>query len=164
MTLESYTHVALRVERLREAETLYRELFALEVAWREAATPDGWATLPNSADWDDAERAGIQLGLVMLFRDGFRLALEAVETVACEGQLSHLGVLVDARELSRLREAAAAVGCEIVTFREGRALIFVDPFDVQWELNTFAYENPPSMSTGVRLGRWLDVEPAGATS
>src|SRR5262245_43346721 len=36
MTLHSFTHVALRVEHLRQAEALYRELFALDVAFREA--------------------------------------------------------------------------------------------------------------------------------
>jgi len=61
MTPHTFTHVALRVEHLRHAETLYRELFALEVAFRDAET---------------AERAGVDLGLVMLYRDGLRLALE----------------------------------------------------------------------------------------
>ncbi len=160
MTLHSYTHVALRVQRLRDAETFYRRLFALEVAFREAPTQDGWDTLPGWADWDDAERAGHELGLVMLHRDEFRLALEAAESVATDGQLSHLGVYVDDQELRRLREAAASAGCEIVVDRE-RALVIDDPFGIRWELNTFPYDDPPSLSTGARLGRWLDVQPPG---
>jgi hypothetical protein len=43
MSLHWYTHVALRVERLREAEAFYRGRFALEVAFREAETPEGCA-------------------------------------------------------------------------------------------------------------------------
>jgi catechol 2,3-dioxygenase-like lactoylglutathione lyase family enzyme len=161
MTLSSFTHVALRVERLREAETLYRGLFALEVAFREAGTADGWATLPDSADWDDAERAGLRLGLVMLHRDGFHLALEAADAVAPNGLLSHLGVLADEQELGRLREVAPAAGCEIVVDHQ-RALVLVDPLGVRWELNSFAYDDPHSLSTGARRGRWLDVEPPTA--
>src|SRR5262245_44764176 len=111
MALHSFTHVALRVGSLREAETFYRDLFGLEVAFREAETPDGWATLPDSAGWDDVERAGLQLGLVMLYRGGFRLALEAADTVVGNGRLSHLGVFVDEPELGRLRAAAVAAGC-----------------------------------------------------
>jgi hypothetical protein len=126
------------------------------VAFREADTPEGWATLPESADWDDAERAGIQLGLVMLQGESLRLALEAADSVATDGQLSHVGVRVDESELARLRETAARLGCEIVTDRPP-ALVFDDPFGVRWELNTFAYDDPPSQSTGARLGRWLDV-------
>jgi hypothetical protein len=38
--LHSVSHVALAVERLREAEEHYRRLFALEVAFREAQTAD----------------------------------------------------------------------------------------------------------------------------
>jgi hypothetical protein len=34
MTLHGFTHLALRVSDLREAEAFYCELFALEVAWR----------------------------------------------------------------------------------------------------------------------------------
>jgi catechol 2,3-dioxygenase-like lactoylglutathione lyase family enzyme len=156
MSIHALTHVALRVEQLREAEGFYRRLFALEVAWREAETPDGWATLPASADWDDAERAGFRRGIVMLYRDGFRLALEVADTVDRAGQLSHLGLFVDEQELRRLREIAAAAGCAVVVDRE-QALIIDDPFGVRWELNTFAYDDPPSMSTGARTGRWLDV-------
>ncbi len=33
MAMHSVTHVALRVDRLREAETFYRSLFALEVTF-----------------------------------------------------------------------------------------------------------------------------------
>jgi hypothetical protein len=46
------------------------------VAFREAETAAGWLTLPTSAGWEDAQRAGIDLGLVMLYRGGLRLALE----------------------------------------------------------------------------------------
>lgn len=132
---------------------------ALEVAWREAETPGGWASLPEWADWDDAERAGIQLGLVMLYRDGLRLALEAADAVDGSGTLSHLGVFADEQKLRRVREAAASAGCETVVDRE-RALIFDDPFGIRWELNTFDYDDPPSMSTGARTGCWLPLEPA----
>jgi catechol 2,3-dioxygenase-like lactoylglutathione lyase family enzyme len=156
MGLRSFTHLALRVERLREAEAFYRTLFLMEVAFREAETPDGWGTLPDLADWDDAEQAGIQLGLVMLHRDGIRLALEAADAVAQDGQLSHVGVFVDEQEMERLRQVAAPSGCRIVTDRE-RALVFDDPFGVRWELNTFAYDDPASLSTGARIGFWLDV-------
>ena len=75
MSLRSYTHVALCVEGLREAESFYCDLFGLEVAWREAETPQGWYTLPEPAGWDEAARAGIDLWIVMLYRDGMRIAL-----------------------------------------------------------------------------------------
>jgi hypothetical protein len=28
-------------------------------------------------------------------------------------------------------------------------------------VNSFAYDDPPSMSTGARFGHWLDVPPPG---
>jgi catechol 2,3-dioxygenase-like lactoylglutathione lyase family enzyme len=158
VTLQAFTHIALRVERLRDAESFYCALFGLEVAWREAEGPQGWLTLPESAGWDDAESAGIELGIVMLYRDGVRLALEAVDRVNDDGRLSHVGLLVDECELDRLRERAAAAGCDIVLDREA-ALVLDDPFGVRWELNSFPYDDPPSMSTGARTGAWLTVHP-----
>ena|SRR2546422_6290180 len=150
-------HLALRVERLRAAEAFYCELFALEVAFREAETPEGWQTLPTQAGWAEAEAAGVELDLVMLYRDGFRLALESVDRVSPPGLLSHVGVYADDSELERVRERAEGVGCKIVTFDRERSLVIDDPFGVRWELNTFAYDDPPSLSTGARTGRWLDV-------
>jgi catechol 2,3-dioxygenase-like lactoylglutathione lyase family enzyme len=163
MTLDSFTHVAIRVERLREAEAFYCGLLELKVAWREAETPQGWSTLPDSAGWDDAERAGIDLGVVMLYRDGLRLALEAAESVSKDGQLSHVGLFGDEDELQRLRERAGGARCEVVVDRE-QTLIFDDPFGVRWEVNSFAYDDPPSMSTGARTGRWLDLPPPGSSA
>jgi hypothetical protein len=69
-----------------------------------------------------------------------------------------VGVYVDEPERGRLRERAAAAGCAIALDHE-RALIIDDPFGVRWEVNTFAYDDPPSLSTGARRGDWLEIEP-----
>jgi hypothetical protein len=52
-----------------------------------------------------------------------------------------------------------AGGCEIVV-DTGRALIIDDPFGIRWELNTFAYDDPRSLSTGARTGRWIELAKA----
>jgi hypothetical protein len=91
----------------------------------------------------------------MLQGEILRLALEAADSVAVDGQLSHVGVRVDEAELARLRETAPRLGCEIAD--RPQALVFDDPFGVGWELNTFAYDDPRSQSTGARLERWLGV-------
>ena len=155
MTLHGFTHVALRVEHLRDAEALYGELFSLAVAFRETETSDGWRTLTPETDWDAIEQAGVDVGLVMLYRDGLRLALEAVDRVSREGLLSHVGVHVDMQEFEQLHARALATGCEVVADQYQRALIFDDPLGVRWEVNTFGYDDPPSLSTGARTGAWL---------
>jgi catechol 2,3-dioxygenase-like lactoylglutathione lyase family enzyme len=145
VSLVGVTHVALRVTDLRAAEEYYRGLLRLDVAFREAPTAEGWATLPDGAPWDDS------LELTMLFRDGFRLALERVDEVAAEGQLSHIGLQVDAEELDALRDQVDAV------VDNEQALVFDDRFGVRWELNTFTYSDPRALSTGARTGRWLEA-------
>lgn len=155
MTYRAFTHIALLVTPLRQAEEFYRTLFALEVALREAETADGWYTLPSDAGWDDAEAAGISLGLCSLHRDAFTLALEDGVSSA-GGRLSHIGVQVDVEDLSRLRTVALTLGFQVV--QDGQAiLVFDDPYGVRWEMTNSSYDDPRRLSTGARMGRWLPI-------
>jgi catechol 2,3-dioxygenase-like lactoylglutathione lyase family enzyme len=155
VSYRAFTHIALIVTPLRQAEEFYRTLFALEVAFREAETADGWYTLPSDASWDDAEAAGVSLGLCSLHRDAFTLALEAGSSSG-GGRLSHIGVQVDAEELARLRVVAPTLGCQVV--QDGQAiLVFDDPYGVRWEMTTSSYEDPRRLSTGARKGLWLTI-------
>lgn len=155
MTYQAFTHIALIVTPLRQAEAFYQTLFALEVAFREAEAADGWDTLPPDASWGDAEAAGISLGLCSLHRDAFTLALE--DGAGSEGgRLSHVGVQVDTQELERLRAVAPTLGCQVV--QDGTAiLVFDDPYGVRWELTTISFNDPRRLSTGARKGRWIDL-------
>jgi catechol 2,3-dioxygenase-like lactoylglutathione lyase family enzyme len=155
MSYRAVTHIALIVSPLRQAEEFYRTLFALEVAFREAETAGGWYTLPSDAGWDEAQAAGISLGLCSLHRDAFTLALEAGASSA-GGRLSHIGVQVDTEDLSRLRTVAPTLGCRVV--QDGKTLlVFDDPYGLRWEMTTSSYDDPRRLSTGARLGRWLTV-------
>lgn len=156
MTYRAFTHIALIVTPLRQAEEFYQRLFALEVAFREAEAADGWATLPADASWDDAEAAGVSLGLCSLHRDAFTLALEEGVSHA-GGRLSHVGVQVDEEELERLQTVAPTLGCQIV--QDGPTiLVFDDPYGIRWEITTSSYENPRLLSTGARKGRWITLD------
>ncbi len=117
MTLHGFTHLALRVDDLRQAEGVYADLFDLKVAFREVGNADEWWTLPPSSTWDDAG-VNAERGLVMLHRGGIRLALEGVQSICREGSLSHVGLHADARDLRRIRGRAVALGCRIVVDRE----------------------------------------------
>jgi catechol 2,3-dioxygenase-like lactoylglutathione lyase family enzyme len=155
MAYRAFTHIALLVSPLRQAEEFYRTLFALDIAFREAETADGWDTLPSDAGWDDAEAAGISLGLCSLHRDAFTLALEEGSSSG-GGRLSHIGVQVDAQDLSRLRTVAPTLRCQVV--QDGQAiLVFDDPYGVRWEMTTSSYDDPRRLSTGARMGRWLSI-------
>lgn len=156
MDTYAVTHIALRVTSLRDAETFYCMLFDLAVAWREAETADGWKTLPLDKSWDDAQAAHIHLGLVMLHRLGFALALEAVDEVTDAGQLSHIGVQVSVSELDRLRHDALRLGCQVI-HDQPTTLVFDDPYGVRWEPTTIDYTEPRQYSTGARAGKWLSV-------
>ena len=150
----SVTHIALNVSPLEKAEGFYRELFHMEVAFREAETPAGWATLPDDAGWAEARAAGIELGLSALSRDSFTLALEAGDSPQ---RLSHLGLAFDPAKMDRLRQRARVLNCAVLVDRAD-LIVFQDRYGVQWEITTSA----ALQSSGDRTGRWLDVK--GASS
>lgn len=152
----SVTHIALRVYPLREAESYYCGLFGLAVAFRETKIGDTWRSLPEGANWDDAEAAGISLTLVMLYRDRFNLALEAKTDVESGGRLSHLGLRVDADEINRIRHAAPTCGCRVLLDRPA-IVIFEDRYDVRWEVTTESFDDPRQQSNGATHGYWLDL-------
>jgi catechol 2,3-dioxygenase-like lactoylglutathione lyase family enzyme len=152
MAYRSWTHVALAVGELRQAEEFYARLFGLAVRFREAETADGWRTLRGGAGWDSARAAGIEPQLSSLGRDGVVLALEATEDERHGSRLSHIGIAADERDLIELRLRARELGCRIVTDR-GDLLVLDDTYGVRWEVSTTA----ELASTGDRTGRWLDV-------
>ena len=154
MSLYSVTHIALRATNLQEAEAYYCDLFGLEVAWREAETSDGWRRLPEGKTWDDAEATGIQLDTVMLHRDGLALALELHPSISTEGQLSHIGLLVDEPELNRLRHYGPQVGCRLLDDYE-QTIVFDDKYGIRWEPSTFPYTDPKRIGAGTE--RLLNV-------
>jgi len=152
MNISLESHIALRTENIREAEDYYCHLFDLRVAWRETETPEGWRRLPSGKTWEDAELAGIQLEMVMLHRD--RLALEKVSSVHASGSLSHIGLLVDKKELNRLRGSISKFGCSLIHDSEG-TLVFDDKFGVRWEPSLNDYSDPSKI--GDRPERMLNI-------
>jgi catechol 2,3-dioxygenase-like lactoylglutathione lyase family enzyme len=77
--LNSYLrHISLFVPNLREAEVYYQSLFQMELVGREAELDDGqWYTLPVGKGWEDAEAAGIELGMIALRKGNIALAFFA---------------------------------------------------------------------------------------
>jgi len=140
-----YTHVALHVDDLRAAEAFYRQVFDADVLFREAH--DGvWRTLPPDAGWEDAERAGTELHMVALGRDGIVLPLFAgTPTRRIIGIEASLDELESMRR--RLPEDARLIG------ETAQTLVFSDPFDVEWQVRA----GGGFQSSGELHGRWLVV-------
>jgi catechol 2,3-dioxygenase-like lactoylglutathione lyase family enzyme len=151
----SMTHIAICVlpAELRQAEEFYRRAFQMKVAFRETMTSDGWATLPDEDAWDYAARSGIDIGLVMLFRDQFAIDLEARAFPTGGGRFSHVGLEVDDRELIEVRERCRAAGCRF-TFESDDIVVFNDPYGMRWEYTTLPYADPYGLSAGRRNGHW----------
>jgi catechol 2,3-dioxygenase-like lactoylglutathione lyase family enzyme len=146
------SHVAITVPELEQAEAYYQALFDMEVVTREELGPDGDRQLPRDKDWSDARRAGIDLYMVALRREGFVLALfdEASPFI---GELElppyrplFIGLDMPADEIARVR---ARLPGEDWDEESGG---FRDRYGVGWQ-----FGNGTFSGTGDRIGRWLKI-------
>jgi catechol 2,3-dioxygenase-like lactoylglutathione lyase family enzyme len=158
----SMTHVAIVIEpeRMEEAEAFYRRLFGMEVAFRETRTTEGWATLPSDVDvWYYTRERNINIGLIMLYRGGLSIDLEARTVPQGSGRFSHTGLHVAGDELALIKNRVRDLDCA-KTFDAAHMIVFDDPFRMRWEVTTLSYEKPSALSAGCREGRWYATQAA----
>ncbi|HEU4751154.1 MAG TPA: hypothetical protein VFT54_08865 [Acidimicrobiia bacterium] len=102
-----FRHVALMISDLRAAEYYYRAIFGMSVLFREAAMEPGgpqaeaWATLPPGSGWEEAEAAGVSIGMAALQRDDVVLTLLAAESTG--EQIYTIGFTISNEEMEGLR-------------------------------------------------------------
>ncbi|PSP57484.1 hypothetical protein BRC82_00625 [Halobacteriales archaeon QS_1_67_19] len=139
MALDGLHHLVLRVPDLADAEAFYRELFDLEVLFREGETETGeYGALPDDLDWAGATGRGVEPGMSFLGRDDFALALMEADGYANADRLDHVGLALDADDRDAVRDRATDLGCEYE--EKGDALFVTDRYGVEWELNA---SSPP---------------------
>jgi catechol 2,3-dioxygenase-like lactoylglutathione lyase family enzyme len=150
-----FRHVALLISDVRAAEDYYRAIFGMSVLFREAVMQPGgpdagaWATLPPGSGWEEAEAAGVTIGMAALQRDDVVLALLAAEPTGA--QIYTIGFTMSNEEMEGLRSRLP-----VETVIEGEAegwLAFVDRFGMRWQVSNSAGFS----STGESLDRWLDL-------
>ena len=148
---ESITHVALCVEDVAAAEQYYCSLLALEVAFRDIEVEGEWFGLRPEYDWEAADGANAQV--CALGRGNLVLALESGRPTSEASRLQHIGLRVSFDDLQSLRIRVAEHEIEAEITRPD-LLVFSDRFGVRWEVGIAAYDDPSSMGTGPRTGRW----------
>lgn len=150
-----YRHVALFAgAHLQEAEGYYSHLFGLDVVLREGPLQSGgpnaelWGQLPPDKTWDDADAAGVDIGMVALQRDDVILALFAAEPTG--ERFYAVGLVMVPDEIDQVAER---LDDEMVENRSDGWLAFIDRFGVRWQLSSTA----PFRGAGTTRGSWLDV-------
>jgi catechol 2,3-dioxygenase-like lactoylglutathione lyase family enzyme len=139
MRVEDLHHVVLDVGDLPAAEAYYRDLFSLDVAFREGEYEDEYGKVPDGLDWPAAADAGVEPGMTFLTREGFALALTA-EDASEDGRLNHVALAVGDETVGEVAETARDLDCEV---DEREDVVFVtDQYGVEWELN--AGSPPPT--------------------
>lgn len=139
MRIDGLHHVVFDIDDLAAGEEFYRELFGLDVAFREGEFGDDYGKVPDDLDWPTAVEAGVEPGMTFLRRDGFALALTA-EPGTDSGRLNHVALAVDDETVGDVAQRARGLGCEV---DEREDVVFVtDRYGIEWEFN--AGSPPPT--------------------
>jgi catechol 2,3-dioxygenase-like lactoylglutathione lyase family enzyme len=149
--MTAFTHIALRVSNLRDAETYYIALFGLRVVFREAPVDGTWKTFRSLAAWD---RPGLPAPqMASLANEFMNLALGERDTpVDVDGPVDHIGLALDAAQMANVRQQARAANVRVKAERDD-LFVFIDANGIQWELSSAA---EPLQSNGQRRGVWID--------
>ena len=146
----SLRFIALAVPDLRAAEEYYQSLFDMELIGREAELEDGlWYTLPFDRSWDDAQAAGIELGMLALQKGDTVLALFSGDTPT--GQVFAIGLSLPPEEIAGVRSRLPS-GTQVKTDDPHR-LEFRDPYQITWQVSP----GDDFRTAGDFAGRWLEL-------
>jgi catechol 2,3-dioxygenase-like lactoylglutathione lyase family enzyme len=149
--MTSLRHIALIVQNLRSAEHYYQSVFDMALIGREAELADSlWYTLPFDKGWDEAEAAGIELGMLLLRKDRFVLALFRGD--AAPGQVNVIGLAMPMDEIAMVRARlpqAAQVSEDAPDYLE-----FRDPYQITWQITLPESE---ARTSGDFANRWLKL-------
>lgn len=155
MTVHGIHHVTLAVRDVAAAEAAYRDVFDLDVLFREGTYDDEFGALPDDVDWDVAEAAGVDPGMTFLGDDDVAIAVaeregdDALEATDA-GVLDHVALHVDPGVVGEIADRARDRDWD-VDERETVAFL-VDDDGIEWEVT--ASDRPPATPFDE-----LDVDP-----
>jgi catechol 2,3-dioxygenase-like lactoylglutathione lyase family enzyme len=149
--MTSIRHIALFVPGLRTAEAYYRPLFEMQLIGREAELDDGlWYTLPFDKGWEDAETAGIELGMLALHSGEFVLAL--FQGDAPQGQVFAIGLSLPEEEIARVR---ARLPGDVEVYEDSPdSISFRDRYRINWQISVPGNE---FRTAGEFANRWIHL-------
>jgi len=144
------THIALPVPAVPEAEEYYASLLGLDLVYRDICVDGEWFGLQRYTDWRAADGATARISV--LARGALVLVLSDGTPGSPHGGCE-LGLRVTLANLNDLRIRVAEHG---VDFSENAAgeMRFADRLGVRWHVGIAAFNDPASMGTGARAGRW----------
>lgn len=168
MSVHGIHHVTLAVDDVARSERAYRDVFDLDVRFREGTYDGEFGALPDGMDWATATAAGVDPGMTFLGNEDAAIAIaeiddasdddagdggatagdategdgDAIESAPGDGsgQLDHVALHVDEDDVAAIAARARDRDWD-VDERETAAFV-VDHVGVEWEVN--ASSPPPA--------------------
>ncbi|AJF24460.1 hypothetical protein SG26_01380 [Haloarcula sp. CBA1115] len=134
MHIDGIHHLVLLVDDVQKGESYYRELFDLEVHFREGTLDGEPGTVPEEVSWEEALDEGVTPYMSFLGRDGFHVAVANAKGQQDTGRLDHIALAVDDDAFEAITEHADSLGCDVKE-NASHHRVFLDRYNVKWELN-----------------------------
>lgn len=140
MGIRGLHHLVLLVDDVPEDEAFYRELFGMEVLFREGVLDGDPGTVPDGVEWDEALSKGVTPSMSFLGRDDFFLAVANADGDTTGGRFDHVALEVDEPVFESIANRAEVLGCKVEQNAPHHRTIR-DKLGIEWELN--AKPRPP---------------------
>lgn len=134
MVFEAFHHGEIVHDDLPVAESFYRNLFEMDVLFREGTRDDEYGKVPDGFDWEAAVDDGIDPGMSFLRNGALSLALAEDGDAVDGGRVDHLAFQMSEADFDSLCGRARDIDCE-VDEREATAFV-TDRYGIEWELKT----------------------------
>ncbi|USZ72228.1 VOC family protein [Natronosalvus halobius] len=144
MHVNGVHHFVLLVDDVPDGESYYKELFDLEVLFREAALDGEPGIVPEDVSWDEALDRGVTPYMSFLGRDEFYVAVGGASDQQGTGRLDHIALAVDEEAFDAITDRANALRCDVEE-NAPHHQVFLDRYDIEWELNA----KPPTTQADV---------------
>jgi catechol 2,3-dioxygenase-like lactoylglutathione lyase family enzyme len=146
MGIRGLHHIVVTADDVPADEAFYRDLFDMEVLFREGTLDGDPGTVPEDVAWDEAVARGVDPYMSFLGRDDFFLAVANGNGATTGGRVDHVALSVDEPTFESITERAGQFGCEVERNASHHRTI-QDRLGIEWELNSNPRPPGPAFDT-----------------
>jgi catechol 2,3-dioxygenase-like lactoylglutathione lyase family enzyme len=136
MSFQGLHHLVLPVNSVPDGEQFYRDLFDMEVLFREGTLNDNRGIVPENMSWEDAIAANVTPYRSVLRRDDLVLAVAETTTDSFTRRFDQIALAVDRSDAESVAERASEAGCSVSRPNATHQIFIEDLYNIKWELNS----------------------------
>jgi hypothetical protein len=127
------SHVGISLKDVLGAEKFYINLFQMEVYVREVKYNGTWLSLESGTPASVAHDRGLDIGISVVKRDDFVIALHEQTSGSSPSLIEHVAVVFDKDSFTTTLHRAAEMNLQFLS-RSDHRYVFIDHYGMIWEI------------------------------